>query len=183
MTKRDIFAKYGKELQNENATPGGRKYNEIMERCRKESVDNGYNPDEIQEAATHFARVQEKEPSKARQLRDMTKMKRVQFCELYGIPLRTMEDWEAGRSNPPEYLQVLLERAVRQDLGMPSMYYVYQIDGDNESLILKTYNIIEAKKFARNVKEKYDPEIEIRLYEQDIEDEECDCFDYDLINY
>lgn len=63
-TKRDIVVKYGKELQDANIIPGGKEYNEIMERCRKESAENGYNPDEIQETATRFARVQETDPVK-----------------------------------------------------------------------------------------------------------------------
>lgn len=38
------------------------------------------------------------------------------FSERYEIPLRTLEDWEAGRRKPAPYILKLLERAVLQDL-------------------------------------------------------------------
>ena len=41
---------------------------------------------------------------------------RKKFSERYGIPLRTLEDWEAGRRKPAPYILKLLERAVLQDL-------------------------------------------------------------------
>ena len=41
-------------------------------------------------------------------LRTKTGMSRKVFAEYFGIPLRTIEDWEAGRRNPPEYIPRLL---------------------------------------------------------------------------
>lgn len=41
-------------------------------------------------------------------LREEAGMNRKNFSEYTGIPLRTLEDWEAGRRNPPEYLVRLL---------------------------------------------------------------------------
>ena len=35
-------------------------------------------------------------------------MNRRQFSEHTGIPIRTLEDWEAGRRTPPEYVPRLL---------------------------------------------------------------------------
>ena len=31
------------------------------------------------------------------------------FADRFGIPLRTVEDWKAGRRKPPEYLPKLIE--------------------------------------------------------------------------
>lgn len=31
-------------------------------------------------------------------------MKQVELSRRFGIPLRTVEDWHAGRRNPPEYV-------------------------------------------------------------------------------
>lgn len=42
-------------------------------------------------------------------------MSRAKFSEKYGIPLRTIEDWEAGKRTPPEYVIELIERVVRMD--------------------------------------------------------------------
>lgn len=50
---------------------------------------------------------------KIRGLRGETGLNRKEFSELYGIPLRTMEEWEAGRRTPPEYLFRMLAYYVR----------------------------------------------------------------------
>ena len=35
-------------------------------------------------------------------------MSRKEFSEHTGIPVRTLEDWEAGRRTPPEYIPRLI---------------------------------------------------------------------------
>lgn len=45
---------------------------------------------------------------KIKKIRGNTGMNRKIFCEKYGIPVRTMEEWEAGRRTPPEYIPRLL---------------------------------------------------------------------------
>ncbi len=42
------------------------------------------------------------------ELRVATCMSRKEFSEHFGIPLRTLEDWEANRRTPPNYLPRLL---------------------------------------------------------------------------
>lgn len=44
---------------------------------------------------------------------------RKEFCQKFGIPLRTMEEWETGRRIPPEYIPRMLA------------YYTRSIDTDN----------------------------------------------------
>jgi putative transcriptional regulator len=39
------------------------------------------------------------------------------FSRIYKIPVRTLEDWEAEKRVPPEYVLYLLERAVIADKG------------------------------------------------------------------
>lgn len=43
-----------------------------------------------------------------RGLRESTGMNRREFSEHTGIPVRTLEDWEAGRRTPPEYIPRLI---------------------------------------------------------------------------
>lgn len=43
-----------------------------------------------------------------RNLRSEMGLKRKEFAEHFGIPLRTVEDWEADRRKPPEYIPRLL---------------------------------------------------------------------------
>ena len=122
-------------------------------------------------------------------LRKLTGLKRKDFCDRYGIPYRTMQDWETGKSDPPEYVQILLERAVRQDQGLQSTYYVYSIYEYDEFVELKTQNKLEAIKRASRERDILAREggdakgIEIRLYAHDIEDEDCTCFDYNPIEF
>jgi DNA-binding transcriptional regulator YiaG len=48
-------------------------------------------------------------------LRTITGMSRAKFGELYGIPARSIQNWEEGKRNPPEYVLRLLDRVVRED--------------------------------------------------------------------
>lgn len=48
-------------------------------------------------------------------LRERTGLNRKSFAELFEIPLRTMEDWEAGRRAMPGYLLRLMEYRIRLD--------------------------------------------------------------------
>ena len=60
---------------------------------------------------------------KIKELRESTGMSRKEFSEHTGIPVRTLEDWEAGRRTPPEYIPRLLgyqlkyEELVRKNGG------------------------------------------------------------------
>ena len=45
---------------------------------------------------------------KIRMLREQTGMNRKEFSMHVGIPVRTLEDWEAGRRTPPEYIPRLI---------------------------------------------------------------------------
>lgn len=50
-----------------------------------------------------------------KEIRAILGVTRAEFSRLYGIPVRTLEDWDAGRRHPPEWLLKLLERVVRED--------------------------------------------------------------------
>lgn len=43
-----------------------------------------------------------------RELREQTGLSRKDFSVRTGIPLRTLEDWEAARRTPPEYIPRLI---------------------------------------------------------------------------
>ncbi|MBQ2901546.1 MAG: helix-turn-helix domain-containing protein [Agathobacter sp.] len=46
--------------------------------------------------------------NRIKELRGSIGMNRREFSEYTGIPIRTLEDWEAGRRTPPEYVPRLL---------------------------------------------------------------------------
>lgn len=52
-----------------------------------------------------------------RQLRTEAGLSRKEFSEVYGIPVRTLEEWEAGRRNPPEYVVRMLSYIVKYHLA------------------------------------------------------------------
>ena len=52
---------------------------------------------------------------KMRELRKQTGMTRKDFSIHMGIPLRTIEDWEAGRRKPPEYIPRLIEYQLKYE--------------------------------------------------------------------
>lgn len=43
------------------------------------------------------------------ELREQSGMSRNQFCEYFGIPYRTVQDWELGNRKCPEYLLELMK--------------------------------------------------------------------------
>lgn len=50
-----------------------------------------------------------------REIRGLTGLSQAKFGQKYGIPVRTIQDWEAGVRTPPTYVEALLERVVRED--------------------------------------------------------------------
>ena len=44
-------------------------------------------------------------------------MSRVEFGRNYGIPIRTLEDWDAGKRMPPNYVVALIAYTVFTDTG------------------------------------------------------------------
>ena len=50
-----------------------------------------------------------------RQLRESIGLSRKAFSEHIGIPVRTLEDWEAGRRTPPEYIPRLIEYQLKYE--------------------------------------------------------------------
>lgn len=50
-----------------------------------------------------------------KELREQTGMNRREFSEYTKIPVRTLEDWEAGKRTPPEYVPRLLNYQLLYD--------------------------------------------------------------------
>ena len=48
-------------------------------------------------------------------LRESIGLSRKEFSEHVGIPVRTLEDWEAGRRTPPEYVPRLIAYQLRYE--------------------------------------------------------------------
>ena len=50
-----------------------------------------------------------------KELRLKTGLSRKDFSVYIGIPLRTIEDWEAGRRTPPEYMPRLISYQLKYE--------------------------------------------------------------------
>lgn len=46
--------------------------------------------------------------SKIKELRDQMGMNRREFCDYFDIPYRTVQDWEGGKREMPDYVLRLL---------------------------------------------------------------------------
>ena len=51
------------------------------------------------------------------EIRAMLGISRAEFSRRYGMPVRTLEEWDAGRRTPSEWVVKLIERAVREDIA------------------------------------------------------------------
>lgn len=71
---------------------------------------------EVAELNPEYARVlfDEANLNKVTELRGFLGVSRSEFSRRYEIPLRTLEDWESGRRNPPAYVLKLLEEVVKK---------------------------------------------------------------------
>lgn len=109
--------------------------------------------------------------------------KRTQFRDKYGIPVRTLEDWDAGRSNPPEYVINLLARAVYEDkLGAVVRFVVYDIGDHDEAILINTTDLTKALSYCGAGTDKHYTE-ELRVIPGDPEAEDFELGDYDLIDW
>ena len=78
------------------------------------------------------------------ELRESTGMSRKEFSEHTGIPVRTLEDWEAGRRTPPEYIPRLLAYQMKFEgmfssnvevKGKRNVSVIQDVDGNNIVII------------------------------------------------
>ena len=53
--------------------------------------------------------------NRIRELRESIGLTRKDFSEHIGIPVRTLEDWEAGRRTPPEYIPSLISYQLKYE--------------------------------------------------------------------
>ena len=52
---------------------------------------------------------------KIKELRESTGMNRKEFCDYFGIPYRTVTEWERDNRHAPEYVIRLLEYYIRME--------------------------------------------------------------------
>lgn len=53
--------------------------------------------------------------NEVRKLRDSMGMNRKKFCDYYGIPYRTVQDWEAGKRKMPSYVLRMMKYVAEKE--------------------------------------------------------------------
>lgn len=53
-----------------------------------------------------------------KEIREYSGLSQAKFSEKYGIPKRSLENWESGSRKCPDYVVSLLERAVKADIEL-----------------------------------------------------------------
>lgn len=61
------------------------------------------------------------------ELRRQSKLSQSQFAALFGIPVRTIQQWEQGKSTPPTYVTAMMEKLLPQVLRKRSRRKSYSI--------------------------------------------------------
>ncbi len=81
-------------------------------------IPTGYLQEEAEPYMYKFYGFTKENPSSVSisELRSLAGISRPEFSRRYGVPIRTLEDWEAGRRTPPKYVISLLERVVKEDI-------------------------------------------------------------------
>lgn len=64
-----------------------------------------------------------------RELRESIGLNRKEFSEHIGIPVRTLEDWEAGRRTPPEYIPRLIAYQLKYEELIQKLSDATTLDG------------------------------------------------------
>ena len=79
------------------------------------------------------------------EIRELLGINKTAFAKRYGIPYRTVQDWELGLRNPPEWLLPIMERIVKEDVALENrpkqnhamaeaLYHEYAYDMDGIAL-------------------------------------------------
>lgn len=67
-----------------------------------------------------FPKKVSSKPLTFHEIRILSGLTQKEFSERYNIPKRSIENWDAGSRNPPDYLVELLERIVKEDIKKES---------------------------------------------------------------
>lgn len=86
-----------------------------------------------------------------KELRKITGLSQRRFADYFGLNVRTLQDWELGRTQPPVYLPNLLERILKMESMNDSSDSSALIYKDRNGVVLKTDEGIIVKNNAGRV--------------------------------
>jgi transcriptional regulator with XRE-family HTH domain len=74
-----------------------------------------------------------------KELREQSGMNKTQFAEYFGIPYRTIQNWEYGERECPEYLLDLMAYKLRIEKHKADFIKLAEYLADNEDTDIKLY--------------------------------------------
>jgi len=100
----------------------------------------------------------------SKEIRDLLGISRAEFSRKYGIPIRTLENWDSGTRKAPEWILVLLERIAKEDKIMDNKPFTKEnlmqsglSEDDADKVVDFVENIIksgELEKYYKTEREK-----------------------------
>ncbi len=87
------------------------------------------------------------------ELRKLSGMNQKQFCEYFKIPSRTVQHWEAGTRQCPEYLLELMEYKLEQEGITAKEHKMNNIVNDVARTEISTRKILELQSQGMNISE------------------------------
>lgn len=111
------------------------------------------------------------------------------FCRSLGIPQRTLESWIYHERKCPDYvIGLMANRIFGKMINRHPIYRVYKMGRHDEWEIYTTEGyidaVIEARREVRKIKQTRDKdEVEIRLYQDNPEDEDADLTNCELVSF
>ena len=77
-----------------------------------------------------------------KEIRTLTGLSQTNFGKKYNIPVRTIQDWETEKRNPPAYVVELLEFRVRYDIEQEQIQYQYKTAECSENCCIQPFDSI-----------------------------------------
>lgn len=92
-----------------------------------------------------------------KELRHQAGMAQKQFAEYFKIPVRTIEDWEAGRRKPPEYIIELIKYKLDKEgyLFMGKLLKDYTIEDVSKLVNMAYYKSSKSDKIYIQLDDRY----------------------------
>lgn len=71
-----------------------------------------------------------------KEIRKKSGLSQKKFAEKYGLPYRSVENWEEGSRKPPDYVLDLLNFRVETDLVLKMGYVFFDIPNDAKEIVI-----------------------------------------------
>lgn len=93
--------------------------------------------------------------STIKEIRETSGLSRAEFSRTYNIPVRTLEDWETEKRTCPQYVESLLERAVKEDQTEFPLYKNKELMQELGTCYAALLRVIKGNRYSTSVDNPY----------------------------